>query len=268
MSRVVRFDNRLMLLQAYDILGAHLFGDNWSGKEPWTREHASPEETKQKRQAIVDEILEKKARLQPLLDKFQYADREDQNELSAQMSPLQKEIGEKENELHRLPNSYDTLHVAYEAYQRREKVHNLIWDAAADGAIQLIVGQFVVMDIVQWSREPDFELLPIMSQVNGPQKYHGSKRDPVSVDREKFLHWVSQQPPITPSAATRIEPTLEAKASAFLNQLIAEHPTLRKDVFWEKVKARFPNLSGNAFKVIWRKNAPESMKRGGRRHGS
>lgn len=266
MVRQVRFDDRLMLLQAFDILGAHMFGDQWTGNEAWARPSDPPDLIRNKKNDLINQILAIDEEAAPLQKRFNLEpDLDEQSRLSGEMATLHKDRQDLERELQSLPNNLDTSVEDHAAFQRRKKIYQLIWDAAIAGELHFTAGNGMIIELRSWSEEKGFRLYPNLSMVRAPRRM-SPRRSTVSIHRNEFEAWVSTHEPINRSKDTVIELSLETRAEQRLTQLFNEMDGT-KDEYLDRLRKEFTDLSQQAALRIWAKCAPAHRKKAGRRRG-
>lgn len=269
MITYLEFHNRYMLLQAFDLLGIKIFGGDWDGHEAWARPSNGINSLKERHRLLRDQIEQLELEIAPLRVKFNSAiDLAEQDKFSHQATALQVKKDTLYEELRKLPNNFDTLETDKARFERRERVHNTLWEAAVgtekNRSLNLYCGLSTIMELGAWSKEPGFRLNIGLSMVRAPRRY-GSRRGPVSVEKVEFENWLKSVEPIVPSNRPIPEPTLDEQVGRFIQKSNIESPDLRKPDVWKLVNERFPSVSGERFKVIWGLYASEDQKKGGRR---
>jgi hypothetical protein len=265
----LEFHNRYMLLQAFDLLGIKMFGDHWDGHEAWARPSNGIDSLRERHRRLQDQIEQLGLEIAPLRVKFNSAiNRAEQDKFNHQAMALQVKKDALYEELRKLPNNFDTLETDQARFERRERVHNTLWEAAVgtekNRSLNLYCGLSVIMELGAWSKEPGFRLNIGLSMVRAPRRY-GSRRGPVSIEKAEFEHWLKSVVPIVPSNRPVPEPTLDEQVGRFIQECISENFDRRKPEVRKLVKEKFPALSGEKFKVIWGLYAPKTHTKGGRR---
>ena len=263
----LEFHNRYMLLQAFDLLGIKIFGDDWDGHEAWARPSNGINSLKERHRRLRDQIEQLELEIAPLRVKFSLAlDRAEQDKFSHQAAALQVKKDTLYEELRKLPNNFDTLETDQARFDRRERVHNTLWDAAIKKDLNLFCGLYTIMELGAWSKEPGFHLNIGLSMVRAPQRY-GRRRGPVSIEKTQFENWLQDVEVLIPSSRPIPDPSLLEQVGAFIQKSISENPNLRKDGIRKLAQTQFPRLSGELFKTAWKTSAPGTHTKGGRPKG-
>jgi hypothetical protein len=135
------FDRYYFLLHAYDVLGRHLYGTDWTGQELMAARLDAPEVIEQKRAPFESRIAAVNARD----DEIRAAvGRETKEELVAALrqesEALFVERVQLQRTLYRLPTPNDDYRRSYVAYERAEKTKAVLTEALESEAIRAQAG--------------------------------------------------------------------------------------------------------------------------------
>lgn len=262
------FDLHCVLREAYDRLGHHLFGDQWTGYEIDEDRLAPPEEIEAKRAPIeaqllkIDNDLKSAAELSGRLVKSDDMARADEKSkaLSAERESLFRQLRDGIHD----PN--DSYRTRYAAYQRRAKTEALLIEALGKEKIEGIYGSNMILPGYVWRGERCFRYYLDCSIAVVPRHVSAIRRGTVFVKKSSFANWLKSVAPETYAVAARR--STEERCAEFLLEKIREtsgEQARARDEYFEEARTLIPELSRDGFLRVWGNTVPESWRGRGRR---
>lgn len=264
----MRFDlsTFYLLLQAFDLTGRHLYGNDWRGDEAFARDSEDPSPLSKERQSIQDRI--KKLAIagaphQAILAVD--ADEAEHQAASDALHHINQELGQLEERLATLPHLTGAWFADHEAFKRRTDIEGKLFAAFRSGDLNLQVGPNEIVQWRNWSRQPDFKVLFSMSCVIVPRSHANQRRrGPAFVQRVAFNNWLNR---FSGAATETHELTPEAQLEVWLREKIKGPKEFSKPVYRAFAIEEIPDLSARAFDRVWDNVVPENWKRSGRHGG-
>lgn len=263
MSRQLDFSRLYLLLEAFDLLGQHLYGSEWAGTEPWAR--PSPlEEVRRQKERLRDQLRTLRTEVAALEEDSRDAiDRAEAERISEALDAKRKAQERAEEERRSLPDLTGAYAADQAAYERRQKTEESLLAALREGAIQLRFGTDQVVHWPSWREHPDFSISFELSLARAPRALSSRRRAPLFVERQQFTDWLQDLLPLTAPAYSTVTP--EQRCVAFLKEEIARGRTMTKPRYRATAMQKIPGLSERAFNRVWANTVPRTWSRSGRR---
>ena len=260
-----QFDTRdaYLLLEAFDRLGQHLYGEDWTGTEPWARPTDPPNLLREKRKSLGDRILELDAVLRDKHSRMHYAaDEAERAAIAEEIRPLEQEKAEAERVRADLPIVTDSYMRDHDGFVRRERAEAELFDALRSGEIVLRYGTNLLIPYKDWSTEPGFKLHICLSMATASPKLSGLRRAPVTIDGKVFDQWLSKRLPINlpPDSPQAKEAALADDLRRHIN---SGDPRMKRPAFLKWAKAEY-KLGARPAGRVWDSIATPDMKHPGR----
>lgn len=155
----MRFDisGHYLLLQAFDLTGRKIFGDEWRGDEAFARDSEDPASVSGERRNIQDRIKTLAASAVPhnaIL--ASHADDEECQKASDALHHINQELGQLKERLAMLPDVTGAWLADHVAFKRRRDIEGKLFEAFRSGDLDLQVGPHEIVQWRSWSRQPDF----------------------------------------------------------------------------------------------------------------
>jgi hypothetical protein len=276
------------LLQAFDLIGRRIFGDDWTGSEAWTRRSDDPAVTMKERAAVGRELAEIEQQIAALGIQINYPENESQKaEAQAKYQELSDLRRTGEDRYRHFPVEYDTWIADHAAYARRSQVEDIIMGAFSSRELDLVFGAGQVLPWEDWRHRPGFKVYINLSLIRMPDRYisrHGivqSDRDSTVspsnpyrepgryvafVKAETFNDWLGKFAP-NPDSPGSLAPEAQCRSMIKEMVLMNHNSVPKKEDCWQECKRRIPKLSERAFNRQWADLTPDDWKAGGRRPG-
>jgi len=264
----MRFDisGHYLLLQAFDLTGRKIFGDEWRGDEAFARDTEDPSSVSDERQNVQNRIKTLAASTVPhnaILASD--ADEEEYQASSDALHQINQELGQLKERLATLPHLTGAWLADHEAFKRRTDIEAKLFEAFRSGDMDLQVGPNEIVQWRNWSRQPDFKVLFSMSCVIVPRSHAGQRRrGPAFIQRVAFNNWLNR---FSGAATETHELTPEAQLEVWLREKIKGPKEFSKPVYRAFAIEEIPDLSARAFDRVWDNVVPENWKRSGRHGG-
>ena len=257
-------DHYYFLLDAYDRLGQHLFGSQWTGQEINEHPIRSPKEIEAERAPleakiteIAGEIKRHDAAKMKLLKEKDLADNQRTlDDLFEQRGTLQAnlwEIGE--------PTS--SYRLGYAAYERRKVTEERILLALQSGEI---TGAFCGSTNVPndlWKGTRGFKYYLELSIAAVPRNVSSKRHHAVLISKKEFDRWLGDVIPEVIDEKAPPSPALLCRK--LLREQVKKGPKLKtKAAYREEAMTRIVGLSRRQFDIEWSREVSESWKKSGR----
>lgn len=255
-----------LLLQAFDLTGRHLYGNDWRGDEAFARDNGDPSPLSKERQSIQDRIKNLALAAAPhqailAVD----ADEAEHQAASDALHHITREANDLKEQLATLPEVTSSWFADYEAFQRRADVESKICAAFQSGDLSLQVGPYEIVQWRTWSRKPDFEIVFSMSCVRVPASHAGEQRSgPALIPRVAFNKWISR---FSGAATGTEELTPEGQLELWLREKTKRPKEFSKAEYKAQAFKEVTDLSERSFDRIWANTVPDSWKQSGRLRG-
>lgn len=274
------------LLQAFDLTGRRIFGDDWTGTEAWTRQSDDPAISIAARATIAQEIVDLSRSMAELSAQVNYPANPEQKEgAQTRYIELSKQRREAEHRHRHFAGDYDNWIADHAAFVRKSKVEELIMGAFASGDLEMLYREGAVVPLQDWRLRGAFRVYLNLSLIRVPRnmrsgqgivqsdrdstitqdnRYHEPSRYAAFVSADEFHTWVQRygDGPDVPGTLVPAE-----QCRILLNRMIDSAPNavLKKPDCWQACKEKIPELTKRGFDKIWAMEAPDNWQRGGRR---
>ncbi|MBB3065350.1 hypothetical protein [Limibacillus halophilus] len=264
MGRQLDLAQNYLLLEAFDLLGRHLYGDDWTGLEAWARPQRSTREIRQEREALLAEIEKSTIALDALTRRYNAVlDHDEQRALDAEITATRQALNETRNRLRDLPSLTGSHIRDSAAYERRAVAEGLIKGALDKGELTAIYGPNQPFAWQDWKNQPWFRLDIALSLATVSPELSNLRRAPVFLPRATFQTWLDG---IEPKTLERLEEmTPEMRCRAYLKEEVSKGKTKSRDDYQEEALSLIEGLSIRLFRQLWTEIVPDSWKQGGRR---
>lgn len=254
------------LLQAFDLTGRRVFGDDWRGDEAFARPTDDPEPARRTRDALIDRIKALTLEAQPHEAVMALeVENEVYEDASAKLHVIDREIDRLKRELNALPHLGDAWVIDYQAFERRSRIEAELCDAFAKGDLDLLAGPTELVQWRAWSRLPSFKVYFGLSTVRLPSS-HGerTRRRPAFVPKVALALWLERFEAVNTATANALTP--EARLQVWLRDKIDRYQPkeFSKRRYRDDALAEIPGLSTRAFERVWGQVVPQSWKSSGR----
>lgn len=264
MSRQFNMQRLYILLEAFDRLGAHIYGDQWTGMEPWATSPDAALALRQEKLQAIAEVDAVEAEIEKAQRAFKRAiDNDERTQASAALHKLgeqQQRVLEKRDSI---PDISDTFIRDQAAFERRREAEATLRDGLKQGRIRLQFGPNTVFDWRDWCEAPRSRLYIALSMATVAERLSSLRRAPVFIDRTEFDAWLREIVPLNPDAP---QPTPKELCAAFLRAEIRKPKNGKKSDYWDEARKQIPGLSRNAFDQVWAEIVPASWQKAGRRN--
>lgn len=253
--------NRYFLLEAFEILGRHLFGDDWKGDEIYGQVMPDADETlaerkdKEAKVAVLDE------RISDLSDRISRTVKESEiAALNAEKAELMVQLGALNTALaFELADPEGHHKAAFEKDRRRRTTEETLIGALKSRAIVGMVGPNIEIEGSQW-RDGSFRYSIPCSLIFGLRRLSAHRRDAAFVKRDGFDTWIKMVPKV--AGNTGGQPDLKERVTNYLEDFVSSNPV--KPAPKPKIRMdtieRFPGLTARKFDGIWDQVVPNSWK--------
>lgn len=256
--------NRYLLSEAFELVGRHLFGDEWTGNELDAQPGPSPDDLRAEYESGGRSRDEVDAEIEKLRNHMRekLLSEAETRQLQAQIEALQ---ARRQAITDRLisPIAQDDPRVwLYENYQRRRTAEETLIGAIKEGKFPVWGGQ-LGMEPRLWS-ERHFRYSIELSIVRLPQTFSSKRHQSTRIPEAQFDSWLVTLKPLTPSAEKQL--SNEDQCRMLFERWIAggDQKKSKKEYFLE-AKEEVPDLSWRAFDSLWRQRAPAEWRKFGRR---
>ncbi|RKQ64141.1 hypothetical protein [Oceanibaculum indicum] len=264
MSRQFDMQRLYILLEAFDRLGAHIYGDQWTGTEPWATSPEASLALRQERQQAIAEVDTVEAEIEKAQRAFNRAiDNDERTQASATLHKLREHEKALSEKLRSIPDISDTYIRDQATFERRRKAEAILRDGLKQGRIRLQFGPNTIIDWRDWCEAPRSRLYIALSMATVAGRLSSLRRAPVFIDRTEFDAWVREIAPLNPDAP---QPTPKELCAAFLRAEIRKPKNGKKSDYWDEARKQIPSLSRNAFDQVWAEIVPASWQKAGRRN--
>ena len=262
MSRQFDMQRLYILLEAFDRLGARIYGDQWTGMEPWATSPEASLALRQERQQASAEVKPVDAEIKTAQHAFDRAiDNDERNQASATLHKLREQKKPLSEKLDSIPDVSDAYIRDQAAFERRRETEAILRDGLKQGRIRLQFGPDMILDWRDWREAPRSRLYIALSMATVAERLSSLRRAPVFIDRTEFDAWLREIVPLNPDAQ---QPTPEELCAAFLRAEIRKPKSKRRDEYLDEAMAKFPGLTHRGFKRVWDETVPASWKESGR----
>lgn len=252
------------LLDAYDRLGKHLFGPEWSGQEIQLSPVPPPEKLEESRRPLENKIAAFDARLAELAN-----DRKRLLSESALVENMRKDatlIEERAgllSQLSQMPEPDESYRNRYAAFRRRVVSEQRLVDALKHGALNAVMlGGFMVPDRL-WHGAHGFKYYLDLSLVVMPRTESGRRRATLLVPKDQFESWLQGVKPEFIDEAS--PPSPEQLCRAWFRGLVRTSAgRVRKGDCLQEARENITGLSVRQFNRVWDNEAPPFWKSSGR----
>lgn len=262
MSRQFDFSRLFLLLEAFDLLGQHLYGREWIGTEPWACPTRLEELRAEKRRLRV-QLQTLRAEIAALeeewRDALDGAESEQIGTVLHEKRQVREQIAEEARSLPDLTGSYGA---DQEAYERRRKTEETFLSGLRTGAIELRFGPDQIIHWPTWRGHPDFLVSFALSLARAPLAISSRRRAPLLVARAQFGAWLEETLPITEEAQQLTSP--EQRCVIFLKEEVAKGKQSTKSAYRTQALGHIDGLQERAFNRVWDATVPPEWKRSGR----
>lgn len=254
---------RYFLLEAYDLLGRHLYDREWIGNEIYKTPLPDPEEVKAQRNEMQRKIddLKKEADLLEAKKKRMLPD-EEMAEVVKKLRSLYGQRGKISQELS--SNTYDPderYQADYDAYQRRQVTINTLTDALKNRKVSAQADDQMIIPWHDWDDEDGFKCYWDQSLGIFPKHRMGKRRAAIFIKIDEFDEWCKTIPPISIEEGNPLH--AELKAEGILREWCKSPKTKTKEGYKKELMRLAPGLSRNGFLRIWAKTVPRSWSKTG-----
>lgn len=251
------------LLEAYDRLGARIFGHTWTGNEIIERPTKSPDEVFEERQPLEVEIKKidtKVARLQSKAsavisgDGLAKIDRQKKS-LLAKRSDLSIRLSD-------LPTVNQDYKDRFAAYQRRLRTETCLFGALQKGETSAqVYGGFILRKEL-WQGTRGFKCYLELSLAVLPRELSGKRRGTIVFPKGQFENWLKG---IRPKVIDDENPPSPYDLCViYLREQAKGSKVKIKPRYLEEAQRQIPELSERDFLRAWAQEVPPSWKRRGR----
>ena len=186
-------DQYHFLLQAYDRLGRHLYGAEWTGQEILQPRLDPPEDVQVQREPLERQIGEVNAREDKIRAIISVTTDE------TLIAALEHEKGDQfskraqlQKDLRQLPKPDENYRRCYDAYARAEKAKAILFDALTSEAIKAQASLGMLIDWPGWGRMRGFRYDLDLSLVILPRTISGKRRARCSSGSRNSTHGLKQ----------------------------------------------------------------------------
>lgn len=257
-------DSHYYLLQAFDRLGRHLFGEEWTGQEFQARPTRKPEAVAAEAAPIEARLAEIQKAQNALTEaKRRTTNADEVARLADELERLEMERREDLASLQQIAQTIESAHRDWPAFSRHSRTYDTLFSALRSERLQAEAVDGMQIEWPVWEQEPGFVCYLNLSLVHVARYRSSARRMSVIIRKEAFETWRKTVDPINEKALAEIPP--EQRCRAWLPGFMAAQtlPVPKPDVRAE-AQQLFPGLSTRAFDRVWSDTAPKDRRRGGR----
>jgi len=257
-------DSHYYLLQAFNHLGRHLFGDEWTGQEFQAPPATDPREITTKIEPLAPRQAELEQEMKTLTEaKGRTTDADEIARLNSELARLTDERNAVANLGYKLEQDLRSAQGDWPPFDRHTRTLETLLSAFRSKLIRADTPNGVGIEWADWEQAGGFVCYLALSLVCAPRLRSSVRRFSVIVRKDGFAEWIKSVTPINEKALAETPP--EQRCRAWLPGFMAAQtfPVPKPDVRAEAQK-RFPGLSKRAFDRVWSDTAPEHRRRGGR----
>lgn len=259
------FLNFYFLLEAYDRLGQHLYGEEWDHHEIFKPAMRSPEDIDAERAPLERQYAAAQAEIER-------CDREIKATLSgsrveqlkaekAWQFELRNEAAQALSEKLEIDDRYRQR---YRQFERRYRTEETLVAALKNRDLEAVFNAGMVIEPELWDGRPGFQYWILESLARVPSNFSSRRRAPVFLKRDEFDAWLQR---VTPINATAPSDDPESCGRRFLDAAVREGGQRKqypKGEYRRQAQEACPGLSRRAFDRLWDQMVPDSWREGGR----
>jgi hypothetical protein len=254
-----------LLSEAVELIGRRIYGGEWSGSELYARPCPSPEELAEARKPFEGELAEADAALARIQQRIRstLSEEETKRLLEQKEAAISRRV-EVHHHLRVNPAPTDVHAQDHATFQRREKAVSTLLDGLALGRVKAHNGNGYPIDSWLWKGHQYFRYNICLSSVRLPSNVSDKRHQPARLEERAFDDWCSTLEVLTPAAEQGL--SAKERCKIFLRtKLDPSAPQKPKADYLAEAQALIPDLSKRAFESVWAEQAPDELRKGGRR---
>ncbi len=259
--------NEYALADAFHVVGDHLYGAEWTGREILGRRAEDPQPTLAARKPLEAQNAELCLLIiQKNRDYKQAVGKAAINAIKYEISELDNKRGQVRADLSALGEVLESEINDHKLWERYEIVEGHLLRALTDEVFSVSSSFGLTVPAKLWHELPadfDFDFDFERSLVFWPASEGATKMQTGRIKKEEFHEWLDTVLPIVESELEKFDE--EKIAAISLKKKIEEDDSLRRDDYKKILLKEIPKLSGHGFKRVWDKIAPPEKKIRGRR---
>jgi len=265
MTRQFPIDDYYSLLQAFDKLGQHLNGSDWTGTEAWSRPVQEIGGLAKRHSEIDAELEAYQLELIPLQNQFhKMMPGSQRDKIDQKISVIQTAVRKLEIAKGNIPDYSDSMIRDAELFARREIAEQRLIQALVDGKIEARYGHQFMIDWKAWSQDKGFRYFLALSMAVVSSARSTARRAPIFIGKAKMDAWLYLE--VEDKRQTFLSP--EELCAAYIRDKAQTCKWSLKEETLIEAQNKISGLSKRAFDRAWSSAAPENWKQSGRREGS
>lgn len=262
------FHDYYLLFEAFNLLGSHLFADEWSGwevTEPCPVVH--PGLAKAAHDELGQEIAQLNAKIDQWLRKKNIAVLDGEKErVDAALKPLCKERDRLQKEKDKIPLEKNDPASPFQRWSRSVHTGHVFMEGLRGGAFKIHACGSPI-EQREWEfasvEKRGYRLNFGLSIVHAPMHQGRNRHTAAFVLRDPFHVWLLHQDRLRGSEVHALAP-MDACASYLRTTFSSVNKRISKGQLLSEFKALYGHISDTDFTKAWEALAPDDWKKGGR----
>lgn len=257
------------LEEAFELLGKHLYGSEWTGWELTASPVDDPDAIERKRAEFGKQIEGLHAEITVIDERIAATvDAVTIEKLQDRRAALLSELGALHSTLSDLPVIDDRHRQRHRTFLRRQNAEAILVDALSAGDLQAWATRGLEATGIPkhlWQGEKGFQYYLELSLVVLPRQEFGKRRGSVKLRSAEFDAWLMTVERIVVDPETPLSPEEQATIwfRRFIEQQTGTPP--KRDYALHRMKLEVHDLSGAGALRVWQAHAPKHWKTPGPR---
>jgi hypothetical protein len=254
-------DHYYFLLHAFDRLGRHLYGEEWTGDEFRAQHVMTRAELEREHERLGNELREVEGELRAVTGMIGRSAGATVTALKAEETQLTDRCERLRQRYWMTPKPDGSDDVRFRDHERCRRTRETLFDALEAGSLQAEFIGGPIVDWVGWCRQPGFRVCLEFSFVILPRTA-ATRRGSVVLRRVAFEEWSKS---VLPASRVRLEGLAPFERCRLrIQELGRTISKPRKKVLRDQLKREIPELLDAEFNRAWELYAPAAWKSKGR----